>query len=909
MPLSVGTATARVDMATTPPDPARADDLDDLVEQLRLLKVWAGDPSYGTITTRVNTAWTAAGRPAGELVCRSTVAYCFRPGRRRLDTELVIAVVEALHPDVGYATRWRQALRLIGGEIEAVSQVRVQDSLPKHLSEFTGRTAELDRLRHAARDGDAVVISAIEGMAGVGKTQLAVHAGHLLHREHPFDRTLFVNLRGFDPDPSSQPPADPAAVLDGFLRLLGMPGQQIPHDLHTRAAAYRDRLAGTRTLVVLDNAATADQIRTLLPGVPGCLTLVTSRRSLLDLSPATHLRVDVFRLDEALQFLARAVPGVATGPDPHAATRIVRRCGLLPLALSLVAGHIRGTPGWTLTDHADRLDERHRDRHLDTGVELALHRSYQHLPAARQRLLRLLALHPGPDVDAYAAAALTGTDVDTVSEDLRLLCAEHLLQPTTHDRVAFHDLVRAYADARARDEDSPSARRQALTRLFDHFLHTAGTAVDTLFPAERHRLPQVPPGTSAPLVGDPDAALAWLEIERANLLAVADHAADRGWPSHTTGLAATLWRHLDAGGHNKAANLLHTRACQAARETRDRAAEAQALNNLGVADWRLGRYRQAAVRHEQALKLSRAAGDSDGEARAVGNLGIVCWGLGRYEQAAEHLRHTLAMHLELGNRDSAGFTLNNLGLVLQRLGRYPQAIDHHRQALALHREVGDRCGEGYALDSLGLVHVRLGRYRRATGLLRQALELFRRIGAREGEAYALDALGLVDLRLRRPVQAADHHRHALTLFRQVGAREGEGDACSNLGNACRWLGDHEQAVEHHRRSIALFREMGDPGGLVTALNSLGETLCAAGRAPRARVAHTIALTIATQIEERYEQACAHRGLAHVHHVAGDADQARRHWQLALALFVDLGVPEAWRRHWPRHARSTERRPG
>jgi tetratricopeptide (TPR) repeat protein len=897
MPMAGKPATTSVGTFTAPPDPAQAGNLDDLVEQMRLLKVWAGDPSYERIKNRINAAWTAAGRPADELVCKSTVAYCFRPGRRRLDTELVMAVVQTLHPDTGYVMQWRQALRLIGGEIEAVSQVRVQDSLPQDLAGFTGRTGELDRLRDAARDGEAVVISAIEGMPGVGKTQLAVHAGHLLHREKPFEQVLFVNLRGFDPD-TTQPPVDPAAVLDGFLRLLGMPGHQIPHDLTARAAVYRDHLAGTRTLVVLDNAATADQVRALLPAAAGCLVMVTSRRRLADLHPATHLSVDVFTPDEALQFLTSAVPGVRTGPDPHAADRIVQRCGYLPLALSVVAGHIRGTAGWTLTDHADRLDERHDQRRLDTGVELALHQSYQHLSAARQRLLRLLALHPGPDIDVYAAAALTGTGVDTVSEDLRHLCADHLLQQTAPDRVVFHDLVRAYAAAQAADEDRPSARREALTDLFDYFVHTASAAAESLFPAERNRLPRIPSGTPIPPVSDPAVALTWLDAERANLIAVAGHAADHGWPAHTTGLAAALWRHLDASGHYKAAAFVHTRAQQAARDTGDRAAEAQFLNNLGVADWRLGRYRQAASRHERALALCREVGDSEGEARALGNLGIVCWGLGRYEQAADHLQRTLALHRELGNRDSAGLTLNNIGLLLQRLGRYQQAIDHHQQALELHRDIGDRCGEGYALDALGLVHVRLGRYDQATGELLQALTLFRQTGAREGEAYALDALGLVDLRLGRVGQALDHHRQALALFRETGAREGEADALNNLGNVYRRLGDHRRAIEHHRRSVALFREMGDPGGVVTALNSLGETLHAADQPRRARISYAAALTRATEIEERYEQACAHRGLACIHHAAGDADQAYQHWQDALALFVDLGVPEGDRRHWP-----------
>ncbi|MDT4987059.1 MAG: hypothetical protein QOI74_1153, partial [Micromonosporaceae bacterium] len=460
------------------PDPGGAGTLDELVEGLRLLKAWAGGPSYDTITGRVNTAWRAAGRPGGELAKKTTVVDCFRTGRRRLSTDLVMAVVAALHPDAGYVAQWRQALRVIAGEAQAAAQVRVQDRLPEDLGEFTGRGAELDRLRRLLRcgtGGGAVVISAIEGMAGVGKTQLAIHAGHLLHTERPFDRVLFVNLRGFHPDPA-QPPADPAAVLDSFLRILGVPGQQIPHDTRARTDLYRQRLAGTHALIILDNAATEAQVQPLLPAGPGCLTLITSRRHLTDLAQATHLPVDVFTPDEALDFLKQALPDAPVGDDPEALTRIADRCGNLPLALGLVAGHIRTKVGWTLTDHADRLDDRHRDHHLDTGVELALNLSYQHLPPARQRLLRLLALHPGPDLDTYAAANLTDTDLDTTREHLHDLCAEHLLRRTAPGRYTFHDLVRDYAAQRAIDDERPSQRQTTLGRLLTYYLHTATTA-------------------------------------------------------------------------------------------------------------------------------------------------------------------------------------------------------------------------------------------------------------------------------------------------------------------------------------------------------------------------------------------------------------------------------------------------
>ncbi|SNY55230.1 hypothetical protein [Paractinoplanes atraurantiacus] len=484
------------------PDPARAGDLDGLVGQLRALKVWAGDPSYATIMDRVNADWAAAGRPASELAIRSTVAHCFQPGRRRLNTGLVVAIVGALHPDTGYVAQWRQTLRVIGGETRAASQVRVQDSLPLSPAAFIGRTAELEHLGAVLAGGTAATVT-IEGMAGVGKTELALHAGRLADRRMPFDRVLFVDLRGFHSDPA-QPPADPGAVLDGFLRLLDVPGHRIPHGLAARVALYRRRLYGARVLVVLDNAAGADQVRPLVPGTPGSLSLVTSRRH-LGLSAAAGLTVGVFSPQEAVDHLTAALPGA----DRPTARRIARGCGHLPLALGLIAGHIRGTPGWTLSEHADRLGERLHDHRLDSGVELALSLSYQHLPGDRQRLMRLLALHPGHDFDAYAAAALTGTDPGAAEAGLAHLHGDHLLQSTGPGRYTFHDLVRAYAVAQARDHDPPGERRTALTRMFDHYLATTAAAMNTL---EHRRRPRtLPPGVPVPDLTSPGDAIAWLE--------------------------------------------------------------------------------------------------------------------------------------------------------------------------------------------------------------------------------------------------------------------------------------------------------------------------------------------------------------------------------------------------------------
>jgi tetratricopeptide (TPR) repeat protein len=838
-----------------PPDPGQALTLDDIAERLRLLKGWAGDPSYETIKDRINAAWSEAGRPTGELAGKTTVVDCFRYGRRRLNSDLVIAVVEALHPDVGYVTQWRQAMRVIGGETTAAAHVRVQDELPQDLAEFTGRTVELDRLRGALQrgrhDGGAVVISAIEGMAGVGKTQLAIHAGHLLARERPFEHVLFVNLRGFHPDPA-QPPADPAAVLDGFLRLLGVPGHQIPHDLPTRAAAFRGRVGGTRTLVILDNAADEDQVRPLLADTPGCITLVTSRRSLTALPPATHLTLDAFTAEEAVVFLTQAVSGTPVGNDPQAPARIARCCGYLPLSLGLVIGHIRGKPGWTLTDHADRLGERRHDRRLDTGVELALDLSYQRLSADRRRLLRLAALHPGEDFDAYGAAALCDLDLRTTVAYLRDLRRDHLLQEAGPGRYTLHDLVRAFATNLAGDEDPPPERHAALTRLFDYYLAATAAAMDTLHPAEAHRRPRVAsPDTPAPVLTEAGTARDWLDVERASLVAIAARTATHGWPSHTTRLSTILFRYLN-GGYNNDALTIHGHAYHAARNTDDAKGQAHALTNLGTAYVQIGRFAQAVDHFERALKLHKLTEDRTGQARVLTNLGIVEARLGRYRWAADRHGQALTRYRQAGDRTGEARALGNLGFVAARLGDYQPAAERYRQALALCRQTGDHVGEASMLGNLGDVEVRIGRYDLAAEHIQQAMTLYRQHGDRDGEAWTLDSLGILHTHLDRPTQAVEHHQQALSIFRQAGGRDGE----------------------------------------AYALNGLGEATQAAGRPSHAVAHHGAALGVAADIGALDQQARAHAGLGRAHHALGDLDQARRHYHHALARYLDLGMPQA-----------------
>ena len=748
------------------PDPAGAATIDGLVDRLRLLKAWAGNPSYETVKKQVNNAWTAAGRPAAELAGKTTVVDCFRLGRRRMSTELVVAIVQALHPDAGYVRQWRQALQVIGARSTAAAQVRVQDKLPPELAGFTGRAAELRRILDETRDGaGAVVISAIAGMAGVGKTQLAIRAGHLLLRERQFDRVLFVNLRGFHPDPA-HPPADPAAVLDGFLRLLDMPGNQIPYGLEARASAYRRLLAGTRTLVILDNAADADQVRPLLPGNPGCPVLVTSRRTLTDLHGAAQLPVGVFTVDDALRYLKEAAPGVPVGDDPDAAARIARRCGYLPLALGLVTGHMRARPGWTRTDHADWLDQRHRNRRLVTGVELALDLSYRHLPADRRRLLRLTASHPGQDFDKYAAAALADTDPDTAEAHLDDLCGDHLLQRGNPGRYSFHDLVHAYAVNRAEDEDRTSVRRAALTRLLDHYLRSATAAGGVLEPDR---------GISGTVAGpaDRDAALAWFTAEHAALLAIVDHAAASGRDPQTIELAQSLFDFLDRRGHWHDLVRVQHAALEAAHRLGDLAMESRAHRNLAAASIRLGQFDQARGHLQDAIDLAARSGDVVAQAKAHYNLAYL-WDQQRdYRAALRENERAMALYQAAGHRQGQARALGAGGWYQAQFGEYRNARATCRQAIALFEEIDDRLGLASTLDTLGLAHLHLGEHTEALTCYRRSVEISRAVGSRYYEGIALTHLGDTYLALGDRDAVREAWSAALTILESLNHLDAE----------------------------------------------------------------------------------------------------------------------------------------
>jgi DNA-binding SARP family transcriptional activator/Tfp pilus assembly protein PilF len=777
----------------------------------------------------------------------------------------------------------------------------VPRQLPGAVRHFVGRGRELAALSallvpESGQPPGTVVISAIGGTAGVGKTALALQWAHRVADRFP-DGQLYVNLRGYDPDQ----PVAAADALAGFLRALGMPGEQIPADTQERAAAYRSLLAGQRVLVVLDNAREADQVRPLLPGGSSCAVVVTSRdaqAALVARDGAARLELDLLQPGDAADLLCELI-GDRSAADPDATAVLAACCCRLPLALRVAAEIANARPGTPLADLAgelavqqDRLDLLDAGRDARTAVRAVFSWSYRHLDDATARAFRLAGLHPGPDLEIYAIAALTDTTAAQAGRLLGQLARAHLIQPAAPGRYSMHDLLGDYARELAVHCDSDDQRRAALTRLFDHYLHTAATAMNALAPAERHLRPAIPqPATPAPPVGHAAQARAWLDAERASLVTVAAHAAAHDWPGHATRLSAILYRYLHTAAYYPEASTIHACARRAAHNTGDQAAEADALTGLGVVDWEQGRYPQAAEHLQQALALYRETGDRPGQARAFNNLGIADWGQGRYVQAADHYRQALALYRETGDRHGEAHVLNNLGNIERRAGRYPQATSNLEQALALYRETGDRNSEASVLNNLGDVELWQGRYPQATSNLEQAVALCRETGNRNSLARVLDSLGTVELRQGRYPQATSNLEQALALCRETGDQASQADVLNSLGTVELRQGRYPQATSNLEQALALRRETGDQAGEAETLNGLGEVSLAAGQSGQARTRHAAALALASQTGDKYQEARARHGLGSAC-AAGDPGQARRYWQQALTLYTELGTPEA-----------------
>jgi DNA-binding SARP family transcriptional activator/tetratricopeptide (TPR) repeat protein len=742
--------------------------------------------------------------------------------------------------------------------------VPVPRELPSDVAAFTGRLAELaalDRLllfprNSPGRATTAAVISAVSGTAGVGKTALAVHWAHRSAEHFPGGQ-LHVNLRGYDPDQ----PVAPADALAGFLRSLGVSGQDIPADETERAARYRSLLAGQRMLIVLDNAATVEQVRPLLPGNPDCRVLITSRDSLAGLvarDGAHRLELDLLPLPDAVRLLSELM-GEQAAAGTGALTELAEQCARLPLALRIAAELVAARPAAQLNELVDELKEEHRrldvlhaDHDPRTALRAVFSWSCDQLDPEISRAFRLAGLHPGPDFDVYALAALTGASLDRAGQLLSTLTRAHLVQIASPNRYSMHDLLRAYARELAAS-DSDSASHRAVTRLFDYYLFAAGAAMDLWYPAETYRRrPIPPPPVRLPAMADRAEAGTWLDSEKANLVAAVVHCADHGWPAHAADLAGSLNRYLIVGCHLPEATTIYSHALQSARRSGNLAAEADALNGLGCIAGMNGHFRDAVDHLQAALNRYRECGDRLGQARVLRNLGV-------REQEGRHL---LA------------------------------AASHYQNAIAAFEDAGDSLGAALALAYLGEVEIDLVAYDEAADHLQRALPVFRDAGHPFAEADALASIGLLYFRRGQLAQASDFYRQALAIFGRIDHPTGIANGLVSLSGISMRQGQYSRAIRYLRRALALCRQAGYPRGEIWALRSLAEALTGAGQADAARAELIAALRLAAEAGNTYQEASAHRDVANSYHSAGSTSLAREHWLRSLAIFTEIGAPEA-----------------
>ncbi|ROO59823.1 DNA-binding SARP family transcriptional activator [Micromonospora sp. Llam0] len=680
--------------------------------------------------------------------------------------------------------------------------------LPADIPDFTGRVtelAELDQLLDDAQgrtDDDVdrssgVTVAAVSGTAGVGKTALAVRWAHRVRHRFP-DGQLYVDLQGYD----AEQPVSPGQALAGFLRALGVAGPDLPLDLDERAACYRSLTDGQRMLVVLDNAASAEQVRPLLPGSPSCLVLVTSRDSLAGLVArhgARRVGLDPLPLAEAVALIHRLIGARAT-VEHTAAAVLAAHCARLPLALRVAAELAATRPTAPLVELVRELADQHRRLDLldaggdrRTGVRAVFSWSYLHLPADAARAFRLLGLHPGSDLEPYAAAAITATSVPDARRLLELLARAHLIERGPGHRYGMHDLLRAYAVDLAGQQESPVDRHRSMTVLFDHYLHTAATAMDLLFPAERHRRPAVTGQSVAarPLL-DAAAARAWLEQERANLVGAVVHTAGNGWPEHARRLVLTIFRYLEGAGHYPDAVTVHHHGLLAAEIIGDRDSQAHMMTNIAVVYGMQGHRQLVADHLQRALVLYRQTGERAGKARALGNLGVFHGQQGQYDQATAHLREALGLLREAGEAHGEAMALGNLGWIAVLQGRYAEAADHLSDAIVLCQRIGHRVGLAFALDSLGQLHARLGSFRAAADHHGQALEIYRDTSQPMGAASALVGLADALMEVGHATAARDHYRQALSISAQIGDRTQQARAHAGLARAGQRLADTDR---------------------------------------------------------------------------------------------------------------------
>ncbi|MFC8093361.1 tetratricopeptide repeat protein [Streptomyces sp. NPDC057301] len=723
-----------------------------------------------------------------------------------------------------------------------------------------GPTAELLDVLDPAGTGPGTVL--VTGLAGIGKTALALHAARQAGSHGWFaGGTLFVHLRGYDPAGA----ITGAHALEALLRALGVRGEDLPPTPWEQENLYRSQLAlRSRTgpvLIVADDASSTDQLRPLIPAQPRHRLLATSRDDLAGPHlPARLISLDQLDAGPAADLIAgtltRARPADARPLDePDALAEVAALCGYLPLALTIAAAQLTADPGLPLHTLAADLSEartrlqtlRHQEQGgRSLGMQAAFDLSYRRLEDQPAQVFRLLSLNPSPDVSTETTAVLADRPVRAARQDLAALARAGLLseQPVGSGRWRMHDLTRLYADGQCHRNDRAASREEALGRLLDHYRDTTRAADDHLRARRRQN------------AANRFAALAWLDAERLNLTATVTLAAAHGQPRTTLTLAGDLHVYLRERRYFHDTLTIAQHGLTTARELGDRHSEALALGNLGLALQEVRRFEEAIDNHTKELATIRELGERHNEAAALTHLGLALQGARRFEEAIDSHTRAVAIVRELADRDREGLVLTNLGLTLREVRRFEEAIDAHTQGLALFLELGDRYGEGMALDNIGLAAQGVRKFGEAIDSHTQAATIFHELEDRYREAAALTNLGLALRQVEQFREAIDAHTQALAMCGELGDRHREAVTLNHIGLALKEAGQVEEAIDTHCRAATTFHELGDRHWEAVALHHLGVALKEVRRFEEAVNSHTRAATLFHEAGDRPLEAMA-----------------------------------------------------
>ncbi|MEW9533276.1 tetratricopeptide repeat protein [Microbispora sp. NPDC049125] len=819
--------------------------------------------------------------------------------------------------------------------------VAVPAQLPLDARGFAGRTAELARLdAHLAAVGHsptALTILVVSGTAGVGKTTLALHWAHRVRDRFP-DGQLYLNLRGFDPAAAA---IEPAEAIRSFLDALGVPPHRVPPGFEAQTGLYRSLLANRRILVVLDNARDVEQVRPLLPGSPSCLVVVTSRdqmSGLVAIEGGCPLTLGLLSTSEGRELVVRRLGAERPGAEPRAVDEIIAQCAGLPLALAVVTARAVMNPRFSLASLAGEL--RAVQGGLDafhggdpaTQVRTVFSWSYRTLSAEAARLFRLLALHPGPDIGVNAAVCLAGVTEDRVRPLLAELSRAHLISEHVAGRYTFHDLLRLYAAERNREEDGEAERAAATQRLYDHYVQATYAAARTLYP-NMIRLPSTVPAAGLDPAGH-GGALAWLDAEHPNLVAAVTHAAEYGQRPAAWRLADGLRGYFARRRHSVHWFAVAEAGLAAARAESD--LQAQAALHLSTAHaYNIMANRQEALAHlGRALDMSRRAGWREGQAVALTNTGSVQMDLGRLEEAGASLLSSLDLSRQGGDDGSDVMTHNNLGELERMRGRLRAATRHLDRAMEKGRRLGVSAGLVTTLETTGQVHYDLGHLASSAAYLNRALRFARLIGDDANRVNSLVFLSYIHRDAGRLIEAVECARVALRLSEDLTYRHRDCAGHNALAACYHDLGRHAEAIDHYRSGLRLAQEAAIRYSESEALVGLALVNTRIGNHDEARGFAHDALALARQADFRVREGQVLTVLAETHLREGDhaeaAEHARHaidlhretghrlgearaltllgtashrlhgpgsalcHWGEALALFTDIGTPEAGR---------------